>query len=88
MKIVDNLGLRKADIISRFYNYNANEYSVTDDRIKFMAGGFMISIELSNTEEGFLISLHECSGRDGIAFVEKDSNKILDRIEDRILYGL
>ena len=37
----------QTDVISRFSNYNADEYSVTDvesgDRIKFIAGGFVIS---------------------------------------------
>lgn len=92
MNIADNPHLHKTDVISRFSNYNAYEYSVTDiesgDRIKFIAGGFVISIESSNAEEGFLICLHECFGRDGISFIEKDSNKILDRIEDVLENGL
>ena len=92
MNIAENPHLHKTDVISRFSNYNADEYSVTDiesgDRIKFIAGGFVISIESSNAEEGFLICLHECFGRDGISFIEKDSNKILDRIEDVLKNGL
>ena len=92
MNIAENPHLHKTDVISRFSNYNADEYSVTDiesgDRIKFIAGGFVISIESSNAEEGFLICLHECFGRDGISFIEKDSNKILDRIEDVFENGL
>jgi hypothetical protein len=86
MNLADNPHLHKADIISRFSNYNACEYSVTDvesgDRIKFIAGGFVISIESSNAEKGYLICLYECFGRDGISLIEKDSNNILDRIED------
>jgi hypothetical protein len=92
MNIAENPHLHKTDVISRFSNYNADEYSVTDiesgDRIKFIAGGFVISIESSNAEEGFLICLHECFGRDGISFIEKDSNKVLDRIEDVFENGL
>ena len=92
MNIAENPHLHKANVISRFSNYNADDYSVTDvesgDRIKFIAGGFVISIESSNAEEGFLICLHECFGRDGIALIEKDSNKILDRIEFFLENGL
>ena len=92
MNLADNPHLHKADVISRFSSYNAAEYSVADvesgDRIKFIAGGFVISIESSNAEEGFLICLHECFGRDGISLIEKDSNKILDRIEDVLENGL
>jgi len=47
-----------------------------------------VSIESSNVEEGFLICLRECFGRDGISLIEKDSNKILDRIEDVLENGL
>lgn len=90
--IADNPHLHKNAIMSRFSNYNPDEYSVTDiesgDRIKFIAGGFVISIESSNIEEGFLICLRECFGRDGISLIEKDSNKILDRIEDILENGL
>lgn len=92
MNILETTHLHKTDVISRFSNYNADEYSVTDiesgDMIKFMAGGFVISIESSNAEEGFLICLRECFGRDGISLIEKDSNKILDRIEDVLENGL
>jgi hypothetical protein len=92
MNLSQNPHLHKTDVISRFSNYNACEYSVTDiesgDRIKFIAGGFVISIESSNAEEGYLICLHECFGRDGISLIEKDSNKILDRIEDVLENGL
>jgi hypothetical protein len=92
MNLADNPHLHKADVISRFSNYNACEYSVTDvesgDRIKFIAGGFVISIESSNAEKGYLICLYECFGRDGISLIEKDSNKILDRIEDVLENGL
>ena len=92
MNLIDNPHLHKTDIISRFSNYNADEYSVTDiesgDMIKFIAGGFVISVESSNAEEGFLIYLYECFGRDGISLIEKDSNKILDRIEDILENGL
>ena len=92
MNIADNPHLHKTDVISRFSNYNADDYSVTDiesgDRIKFIAGGFVISIESSNAEEGFLICLYECFGRDGISLIEKDSNKILDRIEFVLENGL
>lgn len=92
MNIAENPHLHKTDVISRFSNYNADEYSVTDvesgDRIKFIAGGFVISIESSNAEEGFLICMNECFGRDGISLIEKDSNKILDRIEDVLENGL
>lgn len=92
MNIVENPHLRKTDVISRFSNYYAEEYSLTDvesgDRIKFIAGGFVIIIESSNAEDGYLICLYECSGRDGIALIEKDSNKILDRIEDVLGNGL
>jgi hypothetical protein len=84
--------LHKTAVISRFSNYYPVEYSVTDvesgDRIKFIAGGFVVSIESSNVEEGFLICLLECFGRDGISLIEKDSNKILDRIEDVLENGL
>lgn len=92
MNLTKNPHLHKTDVISRFSNYNAHEYSVTDvesgDRIKFIAGGFVISIESSNAEEGFLVCLKECFGRDGISLIEKDSNKILDRIEDVLENGL
>lgn len=92
MNISENPHLHKADVISRFSNYNADEYSVTDvksgDRINFIAGGFVISIESSNAEEGFLVCLNECFGRDGVSLIEKDSNKILDRIEDVLENGL
>ena len=92
MNIADNPHLHKNDVISRFSNYNADYYSVTDvesgDRIKFIAGVFVISIESSNAEEGFLICLHERFGRDGISLIEKDSNKILDRIEFVLENGL
>ena len=47
-----------------------------------------VSIESSNVEEGFLICLRECFGREGISLIEKDSNKILDRIEDVLENGL
>jgi hypothetical protein len=84
--------LHKTAVISRFSNYYPVEYSVTDvesgDRIKFIAGGFVVSIESSNVVEGFLICLLECFGRDGISLIEKDSNKILDRIEDVLENGL
>jgi hypothetical protein len=92
MNLSQNPHLHKTDVISRFSNYNACEYSVTDiesgDRIKFIAGGFEISIESSNAEEGYLICLYECFGQDGISLIEKDNNKILDRIEDVIENGL
>jgi len=92
MNIADNPHLHKADVISRFSKYNAEEYSVSNvesgDRIKFISGGFVISIESSNTEEWFLIWLYKCSGRDGISLIEKDSNKILDRVEDILEDGL
>ncbi len=84
--------MHKTAVISRFSNYYPVEYSVTDvesgDRIKFIAGGFVVSIESSNVVEGFLICLLECFGRDGISLIEKDSNKILDRIEDVLENGL
>lgn len=92
MNIADNPHLHKTAVISRFSNYCPVEYSVTDvesgDRIKFIAGGFVVSIESSNAEEGFLICLRKCFGRDGISLIEKDSNKILDRIEDVLENGL
>ena len=92
MNISDNYHLNKTDIISRFSNYGACNYSVTDvekgDRIKFIAGGFEISIERSNIEEGFLICLYECFGRDGIALIEKNRYKILNRIEYVLDNGL
>lgn len=92
MNISENPHLRKNNVITRFSNYNVVEYSVTDvesgDRIKFIAGGFVISIESSNAEEGYLVCLYECFGRDGISLIEKDSNKILDRIEDVLENGI
>lgn len=92
MNIADYPHLHKTAVIRRFSNYYPVEYSVTDvesgDRIKFIAGGFVVSIESSNVEEGFLICLRECFGRDGISLIEKDSNKILDRIEDVLENGL
>lgn len=92
MNIANNPYLHKTDIISRFYNYNVVEYSVTDvesgDRIRFIAGGFVISIESSNAEEGYLICLYECFGRYGISFLEKNSSKILDKIEYVLENGL
>jgi hypothetical protein len=92
MNISDNPHLHKTAVIIRFSNYTPNDYSVTDiesgDRIKFIAGGFVISIESANADEGFLICLQECFGRDGISLIEKDSNKILDRIEDVLESGI
>ena len=49
---------------------------------------FTISIESSNAEQGYLICLWENFGRDGISFIEKDNNNILDRIEDVLKNGL
>lgn len=92
MNLADNQHLHKTAVISRFSNFNADNYSVTDiesgDRIKFITGRFTISIESSNAEEGFLICLYENFGRDGISLIEKDSNKILDRIEYILENGL
>lgn len=85
MKLSKNINLQKDNIINRLSAYKIDEYSVVDvesgDRIKFIAGGFLVTIESSNAQEWFLICLMECFWMDGISLVEEDANKILDRIE-------
>lgn len=92
MNLADNPNLHKSNVLKRFYKFNAYDYSVVDvesgDRIKFMTDIFTISIESSNAEQGYLICLWENFGRDGISFIEKDNNNILDRIEDVLKNGL
>jgi len=57
MNIADNPHLHETAVISRFSNYCPVEYSVTDvesgDRIKFIAGGFVVSIEVQTQKKAF-----------------------------------